>query len=160
MNIFHNVYDKDLITDELYKNVESSEICVSSNADEIEKRIDNLDYIVNNNIKSLEERIEKGELLDDYYNESIDNLLLLISFIQKNIVILQEYQFINEAKITILENTPWYKRITVGQRQKLLELTEKEAKEKYRDEKLKRFAEIEDIINNIQERRKNHDGNV
>lgn len=154
----HNVYDKELLSQE-FKALNTVELIPNSNPvipmdSELDKRITELENILTKFYNQLNARLDNEKEFDEYCSQSIDNLLLLVSFLQKNIVILQEYQFINGAKINVLESTPWYHKITVNQRRKLLKISEEKAKEKYASEKLKRFTEIEEIINNIQKRRK------
>ena len=120
----------------------------------MEKKIADLQYILDNTFKSLDERISTEEKLNNYYYTSIDNLLLLITFVQKTIVELQEKIFIVNACVEGLEKTPWYRKITLNQKQKILTNLQNTAKDAYSLQKQKRMDELDAVVTNIKGRKK------
>lgn len=146
MNIdFCNIYDGSAFLSDAYE---------STNLTDLEKKIADLQYILDNTFKSLDERISAEEKLNNYYYTSIDNLLLLITFVQKTIVELQEKLFIVNACVEGLEKTPWYRKITLNQKQKILNNLQNTAKDVYSLQKQKRMDELDAVITNIKGRKK------
>ena len=141
---FNNIYDAKLASQGFY---------YSCGVSEIEQEMQELSLMVVAIKESLDKKIKKDIELEAYYKASIDNLLLLISFLQESIVILQEYHLVDEAKIVALEKVPWYRKITIRQREQLLKDAEEKAKKEYSYQKTKRLTEIREIVDNIQKRR-------
>ncbi len=141
---FNNIYDTKLA---------SQDFNFSCGVSEIEQEMQELSLMVVTIKERLDKKIKKDIELEAYYKASIDNLLLLISFLQESIVVLQEYHLVDEAKITVLEKAPWYRKITVRQKEQLLKDAEEKAKKEYSYQKTKRLAEIREIVDNIQKRR-------
>ena len=141
---FNNIYDTKLASQDFY---------FSCGVSEIEQEVQELSLMVVAIKERLDKKIKKDIESEAYYKASIDNLLLLVSFLQESIVVLQECHLVDEAKITALEKTPWYRKITVRQREQLLKDAEEKAKKEYSYQKTKRLAEIREIVDNIQKRR-------
>lgn len=147
MSIFYNAYNEN--TASVVNRIET----LKTETQDINKEIEDLRYILDNTFASLNQRIEAEEELSNTFNQSIDNLLLLIAFVQRNIVLLQESQFITNAKITALKNAPFYKRITVKQLEDLLSTATLKAEDEYAPTKEKELKNITEVINSIHKRR-------
>lgn len=147
MSIFYNAYNENTAS------VVSGLETLRTETQDINKEIEDLRYILDNTFASLNQRMEAEEELSNTFNQSIDNLLLLIAFVQRNIVLLQESQFVTNAKITALKNTPFYKRITVKQLEDLLSTATLKAEDEYAPTKEKELKNITEVINSIHKRR-------
>ena len=147
MSIFYNAYNENTAS------VVSGLETLRTETQDINKEIEDLRYILDNTFASLNQRMEAEEELSNTFNQSIDNLLLLIAFVQRNIVLLQESQFVTNAKITALKNTPFYKRITVKQLEDLLSTATLKAEDEYASTKEKELKNITEVINSIHKRR-------
>ncbi len=147
MSFFDNVYNEKTVS--VVNGIET----LKTETQDIDKKIEDLRYILDNTFASLNQRIKAEEESSKIFNRSVDSLLLLITFLQKNIIILQETQFVTNAKIAVLENTPFYKKITVKQRHDLLTAAERKAKEKYAPIKEKELKNITEIVEDIHKRR-------
>lgn len=147
MSIFYNAYNENTAS------VVSGLETLRTETQDINKEIEDLRYILDNTFASLNQRMEAEEELSNTFNQSIDNLLLLIAFVQRNIVLLQESQFVTNARITALKNTPFYKRITVKQLEDLLSTATLKAEDEYAPTKEKELKNITEVINSIHKRR-------
>ena len=147
MSIFYNAYNENTAS------VVSGLETLRTETQDINKEIEDLRYILDNTFASLNQRMEAEEELSNTFNQSIDNLLLLIAFVQRNIVLLQESHFVTNAKITALKNTPFYKRITVKQLEVLLSTATLKAEDEFAPTKEKELKNITEVINSIHKRR-------
>ena len=128
--------------------------------EDIEKRLGDLEYICDKNfvemyknIKDIEGKVDVAEVKDAYFFYSIDNLLMLIAFLQNNILDLQESAFILKSELEALETAPLFKRVTQLQRQDILQKEHEKAKKIFAPLKEMGEKRIKDTMDSIIKRR-------